>query len=73
MKGPEAQMTPKLRKSRKTASFDTRFKRRRIMRSIKSQNTRPSLLVLTSPSAGIPVPLHRNDLSGKPDLVFPGK
>ncbi|WP_089376365.1 very short patch repair endonuclease [Methylobacillus rhizosphaerae] len=52
----------------------TKEKRSKIMRSIKSKNTKPELLVrklLTQ--LGYRYRLHKKDLPGKPDIVFPGR
>lgn len=48
--------------------------RRRIMRAIKSCNTGPELLVRRlAHRLGYRFRLHRKDLPGKPDLVFPAR
>jgi DNA mismatch endonuclease, patch repair protein len=48
--------------------------RSRIMRSVKSANTGPELVVRRAAhAAGLRFRLHRSDLPGKPDLVFPGR
>lgn len=45
--------------------------RRRIMRAIRSKNTKPELLIRSLVHAlGYRFRLHRADLPGKPDLVF---
>lgn len=47
--------------------------RSRIMRAVKSRNTTPELLVRrTAHKMGYRFRLHRKDLPGKPDVVFPG-
>ena len=47
--------------------------RSRIMRAVKGQNTTPELVVRRLVFAlGYRYRLHRKDLPGKPDLVFPG-
>lgn len=47
--------------------------RSRIMRAVKSQDTTPEIIVRRMVHAlGKRYRLHRNDLPGKPDLVFPG-
>jgi DNA mismatch endonuclease, patch repair protein len=44
------------------------------MRAVKSQNTTPELLVRrTLCSLGYRYRLHRSDLPGKPDIVFPSR
>jgi DNA mismatch endonuclease (patch repair protein) len=46
--------------------------RRRNMRAIKAENTRPEMIVRKiCHSLGYRYRLHRKDLPGKPDLVFP--
>jgi DNA mismatch endonuclease (patch repair protein) len=53
--------------------FDTQ-KRSAIMRAVKSKNTRPELKVRRLlHRAGYRYRLHREDLPGKPDLVFPSR
>jgi DNA mismatch endonuclease, patch repair protein len=48
--------------------------RRRIMRAIKSRDTGPELFVRrVAHRLGFRFRLHRTDLPGSPDLVFPGK
>lgn len=48
--------------------------RSRIMRAVKGENTTPELIVRRLAFAmGYRFRLHRKDLPGKPDLVFPGK
>lgn len=48
--------------------------RSRIMRAIKSRNTAPELLVRRlAHRMGYRFRLHRSDLPGTPDLVFPSK
>lgn len=48
--------------------------RSRIMRSVRSENTRPELIVRsTLHRLGYRFRLHRKDLPGKPDIVFPGR
>jgi DNA mismatch endonuclease (patch repair protein) len=47
--------------------------RSRIMRAVKSGDTAPELLVRSlAHRMGYRFRLHRKDLPGKPDLVFPG-
>jgi DNA mismatch endonuclease, patch repair protein len=47
--------------------------RSRIMRAVKGQNTTPERIVRRVVfGAGYRYRLHRKDLPGKPDLVFPG-
>lgn len=47
--------------------------RTRIMRAVKSTNTTPELLVRSlAHRMGYRFRLHRKDLPGNPDLVFPG-
>lgn len=55
---------------------DTRTKeqRSRIMRSVGARNTGPELLVRRALARlGYRFRLHRHDLPGRPDIVFPGK
>jgi DNA mismatch endonuclease (patch repair protein) len=48
--------------------------RRRTMQAVKSKNTAPELLVRSmTHRMGYRFRLHRKDLPGKPDLVFPGR
>jgi DNA mismatch endonuclease, patch repair protein len=48
--------------------------RRRIMRAIKSRDTGPELFVRrVAHRLGFRFRVHRNDLPGKPDIVFPAK
>ncbi|SRR6266576_1077968 len=48
--------------------------RRRTMQAVKSKNTSPELLVRSlTHRMGYRFRLHRKDLPGKPDLVFPGR
>lgn len=48
--------------------------RRRTMQAVKSKNTSPELLVRRLlHTRGYRYRLHRSDLPGKPDLVFPGR
>lgn len=48
--------------------------RSKIMASVKSKDTRPELLIRKLLwGMGYRYRLHRKDLPGKPDLVFPGK
>lgn len=47
--------------------------RRRTMQAVKSKDTAPELLVRSlTHKMGYRFRLHRKDLPGKPDLVFPG-
>lgn len=49
-------------------------KRSSIMRAVKGKNTAPEKLVRSAlHRAGYRFRLHRKDLPGKPDIVFPGK
>lgn len=46
--------------------------RSRVMRAVKGQNTGPEMVVRSlAHSMGYRYRLHRKDLPGKPDLVFP--
>jgi DNA mismatch endonuclease (patch repair protein) len=55
------------------AFAETPEARRRIMRAIKSRNTLPELIVRRlAHGMGYRFRLHRKDLPGTPDLVFPG-
>jgi DNA mismatch endonuclease, patch repair protein len=48
--------------------------RRRVMQAVKSKNTTPELIVRRLLHArGYRYRLHRSDLPGCPDLVFPGR
>jgi DNA mismatch endonuclease (patch repair protein) len=48
--------------------------RSQIMRSVKSENTAPEMLVRhLAHQMGYRFRLHRRDLPGKPDLVFPAR
>jgi DNA mismatch endonuclease, patch repair protein len=48
--------------------------RRRTMQAVKSKDTAPELLVRSlAHRMGYRFRLHRKDLPGKPDLVFPGR
>ena len=48
--------------------------RSRIMASVRSKNTRPEMRVRkTAHRIGYRYRLHRKDLPGKPDLVFPSR
>jgi DNA mismatch endonuclease (patch repair protein) len=48
--------------------------RSRTMRAVRSQNTKPELVVRRLAHAmGYRFRLHRRDLPGSPDLVFPGR
>ena len=52
---------------------ETRELRSRIMRAVKSTDTNPELIVRSlAHRMGFRFRLHRKDLPGKPDLVFPG-
>jgi DNA mismatch endonuclease (patch repair protein) len=56
--------------------MDTRSpdQRRRIMQAVKSKDTRPEMLVRRMLHAmGYRYTLHRKDLPGKPDIVFPSR
>lgn len=49
-------------------------KRSAVMSSIKGKDTRPELTVRSAcHRLGYRFRIHRNDLPGKPDLVFPGR
>lgn len=49
-------------------------KRSAVMRAVKSKNTTPEMTVRRLlHQAGYRFRLHRDDLPGKPDIVFPGK
>lgn len=49
-------------------------KRSAVMRAVKSRNTKPEIKVRQLlHGAGYRYRLHRKDLPGKPDIVFPGK
>jgi DNA mismatch endonuclease, patch repair protein len=57
-----------------TMIADTPEPRRRIMRAIKSHDTQPELIVRRlAHRMGYRFRLHRKDLPGRPDLVFPAK
>ena len=48
--------------------------RARVMRAVKGKNTKPEMIVRRLAHAmGYRFRLHRKDLPGKPDLVFPGR
>ena len=48
--------------------------RGRVMRAVKGKNTKPEMIVRRLAHAmGYRFRLHRKDLPGKPDLVFPGR
>lgn len=48
--------------------------RSRIMRAVKGRNTKPELIVRSAlHRSGFRFRLHRKDLPGNPDLVFPGR
>jgi DNA mismatch endonuclease, patch repair protein len=52
---------------------ETPEERSRIMRAVKGQDTAPEMIVRRLAHAmGYRFRLHRKDLPGKPDLVFPG-
>lgn len=52
----------------------TREQRSRMMSGIRGKNTRPELAVRKAAHAlGLRFRLHRKDLPGSPDLVFPGR
>lgn len=54
------------------ADIFTPEKRSDVMRKIKNKNTKPELAVRSlSHRLGFRFRLHRNDLPGKPDMVFP--
>ncbi len=53
---------------------ETREHRSRIMRAVKSRDTKPEMLARrTIHGMGYRYRLHRKDLPGKPDLVFPSR
>lgn len=53
---------------------ETREYRSRVMRAVKSRDTKPEMLVRrTVHGMGYRYRLHRKDLPGKPDLVFPSR
>lgn len=57
---------------RKAKIIDNDKRRSEIMRAVKSENTSPELLVRRLVhSLGFRFRLHRRDLPGTPDLVFP--
>ena len=48
--------------------------RSRVMASVKSKNTKPELCVRSAAhKLGLRFRLHRKDLPGKPDMVFPSR
>ena len=48
--------------------------RARVMRAVKGKDTKPEMIVRRLAHAlGYRFRLHRKDLPGKPDLVFPGR
>jgi DNA mismatch endonuclease (patch repair protein) len=50
----------------------TKERRSQIMRNVRSKNTRPEMVVRKLiHSMGFRFRLHRTDLPGKPDIVFP--
>jgi len=54
------------------ADFVSKDTRSRIMGAVKSANTRPEMKVRSvAHELGLRYRLHRKDLPGKPDLVFP--
>jgi DNA mismatch endonuclease (patch repair protein) len=58
----------------KNPEYQTSEARKRIMRSIRSKNTRPELTVRRMlHRLGYRFRLHRPDLPGSPDLVFPAR
>ena len=53
---------------------ETSESRSRIMRAVRSRHTGPELIVRRiTHGLGYRYRLHREDLPGKPDLVFPGR
>ncbi|MDZ7809992.1 MAG: very short patch repair endonuclease [Arhodomonas sp.] len=53
---------------------ETTASRSRVMRTIKSENTTPELIVRRiTHRNGYRYRLHRKDLPGRPDLAFPGR
>ena len=53
---------------------ETREHRSRVMRAVKSRDTGPEMLTRrTVHGMGYRYRLHRKDLPGKPDLVFPSR
>lgn len=60
-------------RARMTDTFSPQA-RSAIMRAVKSKNTRPEMLVRSLlHRAGYRFRLHRNDLPGRPDIIFPGR
>lgn len=54
--------------------IETREHRSRVMRAVKSRDTGPEMLTRRAVHAmGYRYRLHRKDLPGKPDLVFPSR
>ena len=48
--------------------------RSRVMASVRSENTKPEMIVRSAAhKVGLRFRLHRKDLPGKPDLVFPSR
>ena len=57
-----------------TMMDETREYRRRVMRAVKSKDTKPEIILRKMLHAlGYRYRLHRRDLPGSPDLVFPGR
>lgn len=60
--------------SPKGSDVFTPEERARVMAAVKGQNTKPEMIVRRLAHAlGYRFRLHRKDLPGKPDLVFPGR
>lgn len=60
--------------NRTTATMMVDFERSRIMRAVKGRDTAPEMTVRRLIfSMGYRYRLHRKDLPGKPDLVFPAR
>ncbi len=59
---------------KKTRETETKKRRSDIMRRVKSENTRPEMKIRKLLfGMGYRYRLHRRDLPGKPDIVFPGR
>jgi DNA mismatch endonuclease (patch repair protein) len=60
--------------NKRMADTRTPEQRRRIMQSVKTKNTGPEIVVRKGLFAlGYRFRLHRKDLPGSPDIVFPGR
>ena len=64
-----------MQNSKKTTSSDIRpLSRSQIMARVRSKNTSPELTVRSSlHKAGLRFRIHRKDLPGSPDVVFPSR